>query len=265
MLNIPINQALEIIKNMGISAVIDYDSLSYLIGGKDSVECYENSELLVVIDYCKEDECEYISAIPYGKSFEIEELTALMSDHCVNPVLLMNSQKLSKEFEQRFTDEIYKLVGISETKVFSDYAYMNLSVPGEFSDGVRELAESDKDVCLETFTEIMKNRPPFSLLFDLFVTKKTGYILGAFDGSQPVGYLAFNEIKSDVFDVDYIYVLPERRSEGWGKKLASSYVSFAEKQKHVAYWSNAINEASSRTATASGFEIVRMAKKYSNK
>lgn len=261
MQNISCEQALEIIKDMGVSAVIEYDSLSNLMGGNDHVECYENGELLVVIDYCEEDGCEYVSLIPYWQSFEIGGLKALMSEHCVNPVLLVNSQKLSEEFEQRLADEILELAG-PETKVFSDYVHMDMNVPDGFSDGVRMLVESDKDLCLKTFVEEMKYRPPFSLLFDLFVSKKVGYILGAFDGSQPVGYLAFNEISSDVFDVDFVYVLPERRSESWGKKLASSYACFADKQRHVAYWSNAKNEASVRTATASGFELVRMVKKF---
>lgn len=260
--SVSLERALELIKDMGVSAIMAYDSLSYLMGGKDSVECYENIELLVIIDHCEDDNCEYVSAIPYYESFDINDFKRVVSEHCTNPILSIDIRKLSPQFQEQFADEILGLIG-PEVKVCHDYVFMDMNVPAAFPDGIRMLEDSDKDNCVEAFVEQMRYRPPFSLLFDIFVSKKSGHILGAFDGSQPVGYLAFNELTSDVFDVDFVYVLPERRSEGWGKKLASAYACFADKQRHVAYWSNALNEASVRTATASGFELVRTAKKFS--
>ncbi len=62
--------------------------------------------------------------------------------------------------------------------------------------------------------------------------------------------------------MDYIYVIPEKRCCGIGKKLAAAYAARAAKNHLLAYWSNAKNLISQKTALGSGFEQIRIVRKY---
>ena len=44
--------------------------------------------------------------------------------------------------------------------------------------------------------------------------------------------------------------------------MADAYVHFSENQEHIAYWSNALNNASINTALKVGFELIREVYKF---
>ena len=57
-------------------------------------------------------------------------------------------------------------------------------------------------------------------------------------------------------------VVPEKRNIGIGRKLGQAYSRYAHENNHIAYWSNAKNEGSKKTALSCGFELIRQARNY---
>lgn len=250
-------EALEKIKSMGISYVMEFDLLNYLIEENKKVECLINDGVMLVINYS--NDADLITVLPMSETFDAEELLSLICEKSENPSLLINIHKLLPDFTKEL--DIILRRKLTYERNYTDYVFAN-NVQVDTPADVRLLTASDKDVFTAFSDEKIKNRPPLSVLFDVFVNKNQGYILAAFEGEKIIGYLAFCTVSDTVYDVDYIYVLPEKRGKGIGKKLASAYVSYAKENKRQAYWSNAQNEASEKTAKGCGFEKIREARKY---
>lgn len=251
------NEALEIIKGMGVACVMEVDSLNYLIEEDEEVECWVNDDVLVIIN--PSEDTEYVTVVPITQSFNIDEYLELIREKCNNPSMLINMHKLFPEFSWRLNEVLSTEFEYSRT--LTDYIYVSKDLPEKPAD-VRLLTSSDKDIFTSCSNEQIENRPPLPVLFDRFVNRHQGQILAAFEEDKVVGYLALYPISDTVYDVDYIYVVPEKRRLGIGRKLAVAYVLYAMENKHDAYWSNAKTEASSKTAIGSGFEKIRVVNKY---
>lgn len=124
---------------------------------------------------------------------------------------------------------------------------------------VRLLTPEDKDAFCGAGFAAMPQRPPVSVLFNIFVEKGAGKILGYFDGQKILGYLSYQRLYENVFDLDYIYVSEEQRGRGIGTALGRQYASYVSAQKGMALWSNARNKESEATAVACGFAAGRRA------
>lgn len=124
---------------------------------------------------------------------------------------------------------------------------------------VRPLTLEDKDMFCNSGFAVMPNRPPVSVLFAVFVEKGAGKILGYFDEQKILGYLSYQCLYGNVFDLDYIYVLEAQRGRGIGSALGRQYASYVFSQKGMALWSNAKNGESEATAMACGFVVGRRA------
>ncbi len=249
--------ALERIKGMGIAYVMEFDSLNYLIEDEENVDCYVNAEMLVTCNLDRDTM--YIRVLPLGDSFDIEELLALVKESRQNVNLLVNIQSLDQEFVKILNERLSR--DFSYEYMLVDYIH-NTKIETEASESVRLLGPDDKGIFISCSQEQIKNRPPLALLFDVFVTRHQGSILAFFQEDKVVGYLTFNTIADQVYDVDYIYVVPELRNQGIGKKLAMAYALYARSHGYSAYWSNAKNEASVKTAMSCGFNIIRQAYKF---
>jgi len=254
-------EALEIILQGGAECIIDADSLNHFMKNKEQVICYENSGCIVFIN--KDTDTEYVTVVPASQTFDIDMLVKLLNQTCHNPSVLINTTKLSDEFLEKLDYALSDFLKYEKT--FEDLMYIGSQSSDNVFHNVRLLDEADRDMFIAVSSEQIKYRPPLPLLFDIFVNKKQGFILGAFDNERIVGYLSFNYILPNVCDVDYIYVAPEKRKLGFGKALANSYVKFTCEKNHKAYWSNAKNAISKSTALSCGFRLIRNVKKYTKK
>lgn len=254
-------EALEIILQGGSDCIIDADSLKHFMENNEQVICYENSGCIVFIN--KDADTEYVTVVPASQTFDVDMLVKLLSQTCHNPSVLINTTKLSDEFLEKLDYVLGAFLKYEKT--FEDLMYAGSQSSDNVSHNVRLLDETDRDMFIAVSSEPIKNRPPLSLLFDIFVNKKQGFILGAFANEEIVGYLSFNKILPNVCDVDYIYVKPEKRKLGIGKTLTNSYVKFTCDKNQIAYWSNAKNAISKSTALSCGFRLIRNAKKYIKK
>lgn len=253
-------EALEQIKSMGIAYVIEFDSLNYLIEDEEEVECYMNEEILVTLN--PRHDTTYITVLPLHSAFNIEKLITFVRERAEKASMLINVQSLDKKFVDKLNEQLAQDFIYERTLV--DYV-CNDQVKSNASENIRLLGSADKEIFVACSQEQIKNRPPLNVLFDVFVNRRQGQILAFFDEEKVVGYLSFNTITDNVHDVDYIYVVPEFRGQGIGKKLAVAYALYAQSHGYSAYWSNAKNEASERTAMSCGFSIIRQAYKFVSK
>lgn len=250
-------EALKRITDMGISYVMEADSLKYLLAEQAKIDCCLLEDVLVIIHY--DDGIDYVTVLPMWETLDAEALLLLISNHCKNPSILVNMQKLSADFANTLDAILSDKFQYERT--ITDYACTKCSdsvIPSE----VMLLSSSHKEAFIACTSEVIQYRPPLKVLFELFVEKKQGEILAAFEGDKIIGYLSSNRISDTVSDVDYIYVIPEKRRHGIGKKLAAAYIARAVENHLLAYWSNAKNLMSQKTALSSGFEQIRVARKY---
>lgn len=96
------NEALEIIKGMGVACVMEVDSLNYLIEDDEEVECWVNDDVLVIIN--PSEDTEYVTVVPITQSFNIDEYLDLIREKCNNPSMLINMHKLFPEFSWRLNE-----------------------------------------------------------------------------------------------------------------------------------------------------------------
>lgn len=249
--------ALEKIKGLGIAYVMEYDALNYLIEDEEDVECYVNDEMLIT--YNPSQDTTYIGVLPLGGRFDIEELLTLVKSSTLRVSLLVNIQSLEGEFLRILDERLSREFDYEYTLV--DYVH-TATMDAKTSEGVRLLGPEDKEAFVCCSKEQIKNRPPLAVLFDIFVNRRQGQILAFFREERIVGYLSFNTVADQVHDVDYIYVTPESRNQGIGSKLATAYARYAHDHGYCAYWSNAKNEASAKTAESCGFSVIRRASKF---
>ena len=250
-------EALKKMTDMGICYVMEADSLNYLLAEQAKIDCYLSEEVLVIIN--PDDGIDYVTILPLRETADEGALLSLIRNHCKNPSILVNMQILSVDFASRL-DAVFS-EQFQYERTITDYVCTKGSdcgMPGE----VRLLSPCHKEAFIACTSEVIQYRPPLKVLFELFVEKKQGEILAAFEGDAIVGYLSCNRISVTVCDVDYIYVIPEKRRRGVGKKLAAAYIARAGENHLLPYWSNAKNMASQKTALGSGFEPIRVVRKY---
>lgn len=251
-------EAYEIIKKFGIRGAVEADALEFHIKYQnDDTESYCDAGAVVVIYHDKS--ADYVSVTPFAEYFSIEAVCELIESRCKNPVIQIDTHSLDPDFAAQLDEAISPIVLYRRS--LADYAFTGEGSPTA-DEGVRFLTASDKDRFEAVPYEKPVYRPPLSVLFDCFVNKGQGYVLGAFDGDDIVGFLSFIAIGEKVFDVDYVHVAPESRGKGIGKRLGLAYRTYALENDSVAYWSNARNEASENTAKSCGFERVRNVRIY---
>lgn len=251
--------ALDMLKKCGNEYVIEVDSLKYIIEKKEKFECLTDGDVLIVIN--PSDDLDYVTVIPFSEKFDVDELISVICKKCNSVSMLVNIHKLSPDFSAYLCEKLS--TKFEYERSFKDYIYASDAITQ--NDGhIRLLLLSDKDLFLKCSDEQIKYRPPLSVLFDVFINKHQGQILAAFEEDRIIGYLSFISISDTVYDVDYIYVIPQKRGVGVGKKLAEAYASYSVKHGHDAYWSSVQNAASEKTAISCGFTFIREARKYTS-
>ena len=243
---INVENAISILKNNMLANAMEIDNLKW---ARDKAKCYVfNGAIVVVVSDDKtyiriiptDNYCNYVEICEFIKQYPNVSLTVNVNDK--------NEKIVGDVFEKSF-DTVKKSV---------DYGGNGLS-GCEKNDNVRLLTKLDREAFASMENESLQYRPPLNVLFTVFVEKESGEILAYFDNDKIIGYLSYNKLFDNVYDVDYIYVSPSQRKKGIGKALASSYVSIIQERKGIAYWSNAKNESSEKTAASAGLFVTRKA------
>ena len=246
MMEINAENAVIILKNNILANAMEIDNLNWA-SNKGKYYLF-NGAIVAVIS----DDKTYIHIIPtetYCDYTEIGEFINQYPDVCLTVNIYGKNEKIARDvFEKSF----------NTVKEIVDYGADELNTCKK-NDNVRLLSKCDREAFISMENESLQYRPPLNVLFTVFVEKGSGEILAYFDEDKIIGYLSYNNLFDNVYDVDYIYVAPSQRRKGIGKALASSYVSTVQERKGIAYWSNAKNENSEKTAISAGLNIVRKA------
>lgn len=252
------SEALQILAQNGPECMIASDTLGYLIKNKESVPCYWDDTCIIFVD--QSTETDLVTVVPLAHAFDSKALVNILNQGKANSDMLIDTQKLSETFLASLDAELSGFLKYERT--FEDLIYPdNEQIDCALND-VRLLDSEDIERFAAVSSESIVGRPSLRVLFDVFVAKEQGFILGAFDEGQIVGYLSFFQMLPGVFDVDYIYISPQKRGQGIGTALGNAYIKYAQDKKQIAYWSNAQNDASKATALSCGFQVLRQAKKY---
>lgn len=252
------DDAIEIVRKKGVSYIADLDNISYLILENKFLECWKSKDVLIILSKPMND---IVNVIPLSKRFEIDELMGFVETHCKMPTLLIPFQDLESDFVKELDESIGK--SFVADKTFTDFAVAFKKDDARINDpDIRLVTKMDKNEFVQMTSEKIEHRPDLASLFDIFVVKKQGEILAAFEEDKIVGYISFMKMTNDYYDVDFIYTSPKYRHKGYGTRLAYGYLSYVLSMGCNAYWSNAKNMASTHIAAKCGFSIVRRMKRY---
>ena len=249
------SEALSILEGEGIDCAYEADALRYSIEDEATVKCFRSDETLIIIEY--EEDTDYVTVVPILNAIDFAKVADTIKCESENESIsvLLNVQRL----EDKDVGTCAALLG-DGYKV--DLNITDFSCAGkEYPDDpdVRLLAAGDAEAFNMIVDEEAPSRPPVSRLFDIFVNRGAGKIIGLFADGRVVGYLSFTTMCEGVFDVDYVYVEPASRAKGNALRLAKAYITYAAQNRSVAYWSNAKNAASERAALAVGMKKTREA------
>lgn len=252
------SEALQILSQNGAQCLIAMDTLGYLVNNKADFSCYGDGICVIFVDHS--GEMDHITVVPFQNSFDYNALKNILCQCKGDFDLWIDTQKLSQSFLTSLDLEGDGFLEYERT--VEDLLYPQNQSPDGVSTHIRLLEQDDMESFTRFSSEHIVNRPPLSVLFDVFITREQGFILAAFEEGMMVGYLSFFQMLPEVLDVDYIYVEPPKRGRGIGKALGNAYIKYALDRNRSAYWSNAQNDASKATALSCGFQVIRQSKKY---
>lgn len=258
MKQITTTETFEIIREFGHTYAMAADTLHFAINNHKPTDCYTDGKTLLIVTAMRDEKFIYI--LPREKYVDAETLLAFFKD-IPSPIrIIVDTQKLAADCAAALDDAMKKVYTYERT--IEDFQHTADEPSDKSADNVKLLTTTDRDTFIVCTSEQFPNRPPLSLLFDLFVGKGQGHILAAYDREKIVGYLSFITVAENLYDTDFVYVDPAYQERGYGKLLADAYVNFARENGRDAYWSNAKTQASKTTAAAAGFTPIRTARKY---
>ncbi len=255
---ITIAEAFQIIRDFGHTYAMAADTLNFSINNHASADCYTDGKTLLLVTSMRDEQFVYV--LPRMECINTNEILSFLK-RVPSPVsIIVDTQLLSGDCAAAL-DNAMTAQYIYERSI-EDYLHTAANSADSADNRVRLLTPNDKDAFIACSAEQLPHRPPLSLLFDLFVGKGQGHILAAYDQGKIVGYLSFISVSPTLYDTDFVYIAPAYQDRGYGKLLAHAYVKFAQGNSCDAYWSNAKTVASKSTAAASGFTLIRKARKY---
>ena len=240
---------LSMLEGEGVDCAYEADALRMSIEDEEDVKCFSNDETLIIIQF--DEDTDYVTVVPLLNSVDFAEVAETIKSESENENIsvLLNVQRLKDKDVGAFTALLGD--GYKVDLNIKDFSCVEKVYPDD--PDVRLLAAADAEVFNMIVDEEAPNRPPVSRLFDIFVNRGAGKIIGLFADGRVVGYLSFTTMG------DYVYVEPASRAKGNALRLAKAYVTYAEQNRSIAYWSNAKNAASERTALDVGMEKTREA------
>lgn len=248
---ITIEDAMEIIMQYKYSFICVLDEILFLKKNQKGLACFANDSTVLFVNDNYEKKIVYIcfinESIDYGAILDF-----LNNIHDEFTIFINARQEVRAAIDKDVFDKNY--IYSREIRGFIKMTNDSFCEPN-----VRLLSKKDDQIASDfnCKQESILYRPAFSLLFEIFVKRSRGDILGYFIDNNLVGYLSYNLLFDNIYDVDYIYVLPTYRKSGIGKSLATSYVSKVIDSNGLAFWSNAQNDVSEKVAKTCGFTLCR--------
>lgn len=166
-----------------------------------------------------------------------------------------------------FKTDLFKDYVIQKSGTSSNYILpQNYQPDGFFNPNVIEVKNTDI-VSVKDFHcgEILAGRPSFQTLFRVIVLDKKlpgGKIFAYMKNGQIIAYLSCYIFLNNIYDIDYIYVLPAFRKQGIGFQLANYYINTISAAGCLPRYGNAENLSSRKTAEKAGFYQVKSQDKY---
>ena len=155
--------------------------------------------------------------------------------------------KNAEEFEM----ENFVLKGVYKTFAYEGTVSSHIS-----EKHIRLLTKNDVSLVEAFAEESHRNMIQLSKAFSIFTLQKTGEIFGYFDENNVLlGYLSCCPEIDTIWDVVFIYVSPQNRSQGIGTALASQYLVSKRNQGQIPYYSGVTNPASEAAALKAGFKL----------
>lgn len=257
MKKISLESAIKFLNNKKVNNVINIDNLKYMQKEGHFVECYQNLDCVYVFEKVKEDIYGYVYSI--GNRINAEDIKTLLKKYTSTVSLNIDIQ----EFDEYLIKDIKSLLedsNLKQKRVIKDFClHSNCFAVQDNCENhsVRILSYADKDVFVSMDNEVERDRPTLQILFKVFILQKQGNIIAYFDENKIIGYISFNLLFDNIFDVDYIYVSPNQRKKGIGTTLAFAFLNEVYKRNGVAFWSNAKTIESEKIAKRVGFKLVR--------
>lgn len=257
MKKISLESTVEFLNRKKENNIMNIDNLKYMQEEGGSVECYRNLDCVYVFEKVNEDVYGYIFSI--GNRIKTDDIITLLEKYTNMVSLNIDVQ----EFDEDSVKVIKAILENSRLELkreLKDYCMNSNCVVLKDNcenTNTRILTGADKEAFVSMENEVESGRPPLEILYKVFIMQKRGNIIAYFDENKIVGYISFNMLFDNIFDVDYIYVSPSQRKNGIGKKLAIAFVNEVLSKNGVAFWSNAKTLESERIAEKVGFKLAR--------
>ncbi len=246
---ISISDAFVILKEDMHHNAIHLDTLHYVSRENNIIDCYQSQDVVIFYDTAGVFVCPTASEFDVNAALDLISAVYTPESVCVDVHKLNEATKT--EVQEKFA------VFAPYKRLMKDLVCMHPS-KASVCQQVRRLTVADRELFLQSPDLLtIPNRPPLSLLFQIFVERGAGAILGYVEDNVVKGYLAYQELYKDVYDTDYVYVAEPHRKKGIGKALAVGYLDAVCGENRIALWSNAKDGASERTALSAGFEAGR--------
>lgn len=234
------------------------DKYQYLLELEDlelngpDLRCYQVGTTIIIFEQVAGES--HIQIVP-GQGDCLRELCRLLKRlvHDKGWLTLFQPQLLD-------CDEFQKAFAVIEKQKQRSYLYSAGDGSAATVDqNVKRLGMADAGLVskFECEEKLPYGRYSLRQIFDLFVGENQGVIFAYVLDNQIVGYLTAVPSFDDVWDTDFVYVLPEYRGRNIGTELARAYAGDRCSQGFRAYWSNAFNEYSEAIAVKAGFHLVR--------
>lgn len=248
-------------KNMFYNAV-HMDTLNYMEEEGRFAGGLCREDVIVFADSClhhanAQDEKNNVYVCPLKKDFDYVDVLRFIGKTFSAQSVSVDIHLLEADVAEDVRIKFSSL--LPYRREIKDYVCVAKNETATKDSSVRELTVEDKDAFCDAGFAVMPNRPPMSVLFNVYVKNKAGKILGYFENRKILGYLSYQRLYENVFDIDYIYVSKEQRGRGIGTALGRKYAGYVDAQKRMALWSNAKSKESESTAMACGFVAGRRA------
>lgn len=242
MKQVDIKYALEFVAHNKLCYFNEY--LSLLQEECTAFSNQEENTFLLVQSYAGKA---YATLIGDDVSYYSYCLEKLMRDYAgMSLVIAMPAGETLKWDEEQYANRL-RLKQVYKT-------FQGTGLTTVYDNRVRKLHESDAELVEAFPEEDHKNMIPLIAAFKEFVLKGEGEIYGFVnDEGKLAGYLSCSLEIENIWDVVFLYVSPEYRSQGVGRALAGYYKTEKEKHGQIPYYSGVSNPASERVALNSGF------------
>jgi GNAT superfamily N-acetyltransferase len=216
---------------------------------------FNDKTAVVITNYGEENSCTVIKLNDDFMSEEdIKNIVLFLDGKNFNYSININLFGIDEKQIQAYKSALYKFAEINRILSYiKDKSTDKMILENK---KIRLISEQDEALFKSFPQEQIKNRPDPSMLFDIFIKENEGKIAVFTENEILKGYLSFGLMFSNIYDVDYIYVVPEYRNQKIGKKLALYVSELLISENNILFWDCDVNDIqSSKTALSADFML----------